>query len=47
MTARPEPTPEAQQLLAQAADDYAKAEQQRQLQSNRDDANLRDQKDGR
>lgn len=36
-----EPSVEAQQLLAQAARDYAAAEQQRQAQSNRDDAGLR------
>lgn len=41
MTARPEPSPEARQLLAEAAADYSAAEQQRQLQSNRDDAGLR------
>lgn len=46
MTARPEPSPEAQQLLNEAADDYAAAEQQRQAQSNRDDAGLHDRHEG-
>lgn len=40
MTAH-EPSPEARQLLAEAAADYSAAEQQRQVQDHRDDAGLR------